>query len=150
MLWESFSEHGFNGSTLRRAVIFYLALSQDLGLPLSPHFKSPKAPPSAGGGPRKRGSSKGGMGKGGSQPPADADSMATFEQTDGDTYDVTLPSGPKVTLTVKMDVMRTSVADRNFIFEVVDKLRDYAASSNQASGAETAGEDSGDEAEDAP
>ena len=48
-----------------------------------------------------------------------------------------------------MDVMRTSVADRNFIFEVVDKLRDYAASADQASGAETAGMNDGDEMEDA-
>jgi hypothetical protein len=148
MLWESFSERGFNGSTLRRAVIFYLALSEDLGLPVSPHFKSPKAPSSAGGAVRKRGASKSGAGRGGSAPTSPPSPTATFEQTAGDTYEVTLPSGPKVTLTVKMDVMRTSVADRNFIFEVVDKLRDYAASSEQASGAETVGTDDEDEAED--
>jgi hypothetical protein len=44
MLWETFSKQGgLTGSTLRRAVIFYLALSRDVGLPLSAHFKSPKA-----------------------------------------------------------------------------------------------------------
>jgi hypothetical protein len=44
MLWESFNKQGgFTGSTLRRAVIFYLALAKDLGLPLSTHFRSPKA-----------------------------------------------------------------------------------------------------------
>jgi hypothetical protein len=147
-LWESFSERGFNGSTLRRAVIFYLALSEDLGLPLSPHFKSPRAPSPAGNTSRKRGTGKSGTGRPASQPGSSAPSVATFEQTAGDTYEVALSSGPKVTLTVKMDVMRTSVADRNFIFELVDKLRDYAASSNQASGAETAGTDDGDETED--
>jgi len=48
MLWESFSKRGgLTGSTLRRAVIFYLALSRDVGLPLSTHFKSPKAAPSS-------------------------------------------------------------------------------------------------------
>jgi hypothetical protein len=48
MLWETFSKQGgLTGSTLRRAVIFYLALSKDAGLPVSAHFKSPKAAPSA-------------------------------------------------------------------------------------------------------
>ncbi len=51
MLWETFSKHGFNGSTLRRAVIFYLGLSDDLELPKSAYFKAPKGPPSDG---RKR------------------------------------------------------------------------------------------------
>jgi hypothetical protein len=46
MLWESFSKRGGpTGSTLRRAVIFYLALARDTGLPLSTHFKAPKAAP---------------------------------------------------------------------------------------------------------
>lgn len=48
MLWETFSKHGYNGSTLRRAVIFYLALVDDTGLPNSTFFKAPKAPPSSG------------------------------------------------------------------------------------------------------
>ena len=44
MLWETFTKRGgLNGSTLRRAVIFYLALAKDIGLPVSAHFKSPKA-----------------------------------------------------------------------------------------------------------
>jgi len=43
MLWESFSKRGFNGSTLRRAVLFYLALAKDVELPVSVHFKAPKA-----------------------------------------------------------------------------------------------------------
>jgi hypothetical protein len=51
MLWESFTKHQINGSTMRRAVIFYLGLSEDLGLPVSAYFKPPKAPPSDG---RKR------------------------------------------------------------------------------------------------
>ncbi len=150
MLWESFNAHGFNGSTLRRAVIFYLALSEDLALPLSPHFKSPKAPSSTGGAPRKRSSGKSGISKSGSQPAAGTGGAGTFVQTDGDTYKVTLPSGPQIVLTVKMDVMRTSVADRNFIFELVDKLRDYAAATDEASGGETAGKDDGDELEVSP
>lgn len=43
MLWESFGKRGFHGSTLRRAVLFYLALAKDVKLPISAHFKAPKA-----------------------------------------------------------------------------------------------------------
>lgn len=42
-LWDSFSRHDYSGSTLRKAVVFYLNLVEDLGLPNSPHFKAPKA-----------------------------------------------------------------------------------------------------------
>ncbi|HUZ09762.1 MAG TPA: hypothetical protein VMU76_06290 [Acidimicrobiales bacterium] len=42
MLHESFAAHGYNGSTLRKSVVFYLALVEDLGLPTSPHFRPPK------------------------------------------------------------------------------------------------------------
>jgi hypothetical protein len=42
MLHESFAEYGYTGSTLRKAVVFYLALVDYLGLPNSPHFRPPK------------------------------------------------------------------------------------------------------------
>lgn len=49
MLHESFAGHGYTGSTLRKAVVFYLSLADYLGLPNSPHFRAPKqsaTPPS--------------------------------------------------------------------------------------------------------
>jgi hypothetical protein len=49
MLQESFAKYGYNGSTLRKAIVFYLALVEYLGLPNSPHFRPPKqsaTPPS--------------------------------------------------------------------------------------------------------
>jgi len=42
MLWESFARSGYSGSTLRKAIVFYLALVEDLGLPKSPYFKPPR------------------------------------------------------------------------------------------------------------
>jgi hypothetical protein len=42
MLHESFAAHGYTGSTLRKAVVFYLSLVDHLGLPNSPHFRPPK------------------------------------------------------------------------------------------------------------
>jgi hypothetical protein len=49
MLHESFAVYGYSGSTLRKAVVFYLSLVEYLGLPNSPHFRPPKqsaTPPS--------------------------------------------------------------------------------------------------------
>lgn len=42
MLHESFAGHGYTGSTLRKAVVFYLSLVEYVGLPNSPHFRAPK------------------------------------------------------------------------------------------------------------
>lgn len=42
MLFESFAGHGYTGSTLRKAIVFYLSLVEYLGLPNSPHFRAPK------------------------------------------------------------------------------------------------------------
>jgi hypothetical protein len=51
-----------------------------------------------------------------------------------------MPSGPEMTLTVKMDVMRTSVEDRAFIFKIVDALRDYGTGPDETSGGKDAAE----------
>lgn len=44
MLHESFADTGYQGSTLRKAVVFYLQMVEYLGLPNSPHFKAPRQP----------------------------------------------------------------------------------------------------------
>jgi hypothetical protein len=42
MLWESFAWAKYQGSTLRKAVVFYLALVEDVGLKKSRYFKPPR------------------------------------------------------------------------------------------------------------
>ncbi len=71
-------------------------------------------------------------------PPAPKDDPSggeRFSQVDGDTYVLYLASGPKVVLSVKMDVMRVSKADRAFIFSLVDSLRDYVGDDESGSAA---------------
>lgn len=51
MLHESFTDT-YQGSTLRKAVVFYLALTEYLDLPTSPHFKPPRQ--TKGNGARRR------------------------------------------------------------------------------------------------
>jgi len=81
-------------------------------------------------------------------PPARNNQGGGFTQTDRNTFVLLMPSGPEMTLMVKMDVMRTSIEDRNFIFKIVDELREFA-DRNEASGEEIAGGD-GNEAEVTP
>lgn len=42
MLHESFAPSKYTGSTLRKAIVFYLTLADDVGLKKSPHFKPPR------------------------------------------------------------------------------------------------------------
>jgi Family of unknown function (DUF5343) len=73
-------------------------------------------------------------------PPLGNGSGAGFTETGGNTFFLLMPSGPQMTLTVKMDVMRTSVEDRDFIFKIVDELREFAER-YEASGGQAAGMD---------
>ena len=47
-LEEAFRDFGVSGSTLRRAVAFFLHAVRYAEIPVSPHFKIPSAPPAAG------------------------------------------------------------------------------------------------------
>jgi hypothetical protein len=68
------------------------------------------------------------------EPPPSAENSrdSSFHEMDGNTFILKMPSGPEMILTVKMEVMRTSVEDRNFIFKIVDELREFGSASDQA------------------
>jgi hypothetical protein len=70
--------------------------------------------------------------------PAGGDRHPGFTQEAGNTFILLLPSGPEMTLMVKMDVMRTSVEDRDFIFKIVDELREFADGHQAPGGGEAA------------
>jgi hypothetical protein len=98
MLWESFTKRsGYTGSTLRRAVLFYLALARDVGLPVSAHFKAPKDTPSSPRPPRTP-----------RQPPASREkppshvSRAAPDSAMLERRDVTLGSAGTVSITVNV------------------------------------------------
>jgi hypothetical protein len=64
-LEEAFRDMGVSGSTLRKAVAFFLAAARYAELPVSPHFKTPKIGRGSNGAPRKRSSSRARGGTGG-------------------------------------------------------------------------------------
>lgn len=108
-LAESFSKYKYTGSTLRKAIVFYLALVEYTGAPNSPNFKAPKAT----GGPakrRKREDGGGGdaIGGGGAEPPA------APKPSGGAGEKVTVDFGDAGTVTLTVDVRWLNLSDEAF------------------------------------
>ena len=99
-LWESFQRHGYSGSTMRKAVVFYLALCDDVGLPKSPHFKAPRQPPPGSSASRKPRSAGRNVGKSSGTTPAAIQGALVPPPTVGETKTYVLGDAGSVTVTV--------------------------------------------------
>lgn len=93
-LAESFQTHNIKGSTLRKAIVFFLALVDYTELPRSTHFRAPKAP--AAGTRSRRKSPDPGAGES-----AKSDYVTPTQKQE--TITVSLPEGGTVTLIVAVD-----------------------------------------------
>jgi hypothetical protein len=115
MLQESFAKHQYQGSTLRKAIVFYLSLTDDVGLPKSPHFKAPKQ---VGVGP--------GRSRSRHTVAAEALPQRVVPPSTG-VYSLTvrLTSGGTVTLTVDVNPLALKGDERQFFYSVVDLLDSY-------------------------
>lgn len=119
-------EYGLNAAeTRRKCVTFFLHALRLAELPVSAHFKQTRPGSGAPGTPRlkrtagrKRGvTTPNGVEGTSDQPPAPAPK--------GDTYTVELGSGGSVSVVVSVDLFALTTDDRNFIIELVDKLKGY-------------------------
>ena len=114
---EVLSEYGLGVDTRRKATSFFVAAASYAGIPLSPHIRPAKGVNSAGAQRRVKRPRK----KAATPPTSTAQPVAT----QGNTHSLTLRSGGQVTLSVSVNVMELSVHDRNFVFHLIDKLREY-------------------------
>lgn len=120
-LAESFADSGYTGSTLRKAVTFFLHAARAADLPLSPHFRPPKASPSPSRSRRTRAT----------RPVHPSPETHTAPPTPGaESHTIQLASGGTVTVSCSTSFLALTRHDRDFLFELVDKLKDYAASPN--------------------
>lgn len=117
---EVLSEYGLGVDTRRKAASFYVAAASYAGIPLSPHIRPAKGVNSAGAQRRVRRSRK--------RPAAPTTPSAQSVAPQGDTHSLRLRSGGQVTLSVSVNVMQLSVEDRNFVFHLIDKLKEYEQS----------------------
>lgn len=120
-LLESFEKSfGITGDTRRKAATFFLHAARQTGMELSPHFPATR---SGSGQPAtmraKRTTTKR---KPAPVVPAVPNSGG---QPQGDTYTVTLRSGGTVSVGVTVNLFSLSTEDRNFVMDLVDKLKGY-------------------------
>jgi hypothetical protein len=126
-LAESFRElTGYQGSTLRKAITFFLNMARYAEVPLSPYFR---APAQATGSGRPRAPKR-------SAPPPPR-TTATFPAAPGsapiaggaistaESRTVQLHSGGTVTVACSTSFLSLSRQDRDFVFNLVDQLLEY-------------------------
>lgn len=125
-LSESFAPSGFTGSTLRKAVTFYLHAARAADVPLSPHFRAP-APRTVS--PRSRRGSRT------KSKPIEAPHTTTAPHGDAaESHTTSLKSGGTITLACSASFLSLSRSDRDFVFTLVDALKEYDASQVSDSG----------------
>lgn len=119
---EKIRSTGLTGTTARKAATFYLSAATYANLPLSPHIKPARS--SEGGGatatsrtaPRKRARRKPAE-----MPPENHTPAST---PPGYSTQITIGHGTKLTLVVENpDPFGLSPSDRDFIFELIDKMK---------------------------
>jgi hypothetical protein len=103
-LEEAMRQYGLTGATYKKALSFFLQAAQYSGMPLSVLLRS-KIRGAGGGGQRRR-----------HAPATDAPAVAKS---------VHLKSGGTVTLTAVVDLFSLSAADREFVFQLIDKVQSY-------------------------
>lgn len=112
-LEEAMRQYGLSGATHKKAVSFFLQAAQYAGLPLSVLLKARTR--TAGFGRKRPGTAD-------APPPA---APAGDERNVSRT--VRLRSGGTVTVSASLDLFSLDAGDRRFVFDLIDKLREYEA-----------------------
>ncbi len=109
--------YGMKGDTREKAVRFFIAAANYLGIEMSPLFAGKKQNGSTRvASPRKRNARKAsGIGA----------SATNYEDAGGTSKTVRLQSGGTLTISATLDLFALNPDDRKFIFELIDKLDSY-------------------------
>lgn len=115
------SSYGVSGDTRGKAVRFFLSAASYVGVPMSRLFKVPGASTVSNGAPRKkRKLSPKVVGV-----THNLEDEEEEQKPSGTSRAVTLRSGGTLTLAASLDLFQLTPADRNFVFELIDKLEAY-------------------------
>ena len=116
---EVFQKTGASGETVRRCIAFFLAAAKDSGIPVSSYIKPHSR--------RKARSRK--RGRVSHKPPEAALSSLPDSEVGGESREVTLKSGGVLKLELAINVFDLDERDREFIFRLIDELKEYERSS---------------------
>ncbi|MCV7089618.1 hypothetical protein [Mycobacterium interjectum] len=112
----------------RKSITFFLHAAREAGLELSVHFPKTRAGQGAPGAtkpkrtPRRKGASAVNAGERTGTP---ASNGAPDSPPAGDTYTVELASGGSVSVVVEVNLFALTTEDRNFVIDLVDRLKGY-------------------------
>lgn len=129
-LHESFKENfGLDSAdTRRKAITFFLHAARTAGIELSPHFPATRSGSGSPGVPRPKKAPK----RKGTTPagPATPAPDTAAQPPEGGVYstEVAIDGAGTVTLTVNVNPLQLTGADRAFFFKLVDEMNDYATS----------------------
>jgi len=133
-LHQSFKEtFGMEAAdTRRKAVTFFLHAARTAELPISPHFPATR---SGSGGPgvsrTKRTTRRKQSGAVNGNAPASGTTSTERPGVVGDTYTVPLASGGQVSVVVDVNLFDLTTSDRDFVIDLVDKLKGYVGVDGQ-------------------
>lgn len=124
-------EYGVSGDTKEKALRFFIAAAQYVGIHLSRFFKVPGAASGGNGGarPKRRTTTRK------PQQEDDDEEPTTPPLSSGTSRMVSLKSGGTLTLTASIDLFQLSQADRTFVFGLIDKLDAYEKEAADNAGA---------------
>ncbi len=119
---EVFQKTGASGETVRRCIAFFLAAAKDSGIPVSSYIKPHRR--------RKSTSSKRAQSSQNTPPTA----LASIDDSDGgcESRKVQLKSGGTLRLELSIDIFDLDEKDREFIFRLIDELKEYEKDSQAA------------------
>lgn len=130
-LQQTFKEqYGISGSTVQGAIRFYLEACRFAGVEVSPHFKAPTRAGSAS--PSRRTPPMQAPNRVGGSRKAPATIVAPTT-SNSNTERVELISGGNLVLTMTLDLFALNAADREFVFDLIDRVKGYKARSETSS-----------------
>jgi hypothetical protein len=115
---------GVEGDTKRKAITFFLQAAKAVGIPLSSFLQSQVRVRTTGSRRRARRDDSNGAG-------IEENGDEEVSQT-GEAKTVALRSGGTLTLSASVKFFDVDSEDRAFVFELLDKLRDYALKSHKS------------------
>jgi hypothetical protein len=111
---ELFQRTGASGETVRRCIAFFMAMARAAGIPVSPYIKPHRGKKAA----RRVQKAHRKVGDAGTLPV----SAPTSERT---SKTIHLKSGGSLALDVSVNLFDLDPSDREFVFQVIDRLREY-------------------------
>lgn len=123
---DTIKHYGVSGTTLEKAVRFFISAAQYAGVKLSPHVASKKGP----------GSTTGLKKKATKQKPREENGNSFHQQPShfspaGTSRSIQLRSGGVLAVTASVDLFAMSGEDRKFVFDLIDQIQAYEQSSEK-------------------